>query len=180
MLDIPWLSCLLVLMSNLWGCVLFGICELLYQAPPKSQCLFPYLQAVILEPSDSRLLQASISTISTLSLHFLHWVICMQLTNQWRKNVNSSWGISGAKTQNWHTPFLLTYHWPELAIASVWFKGSWEVESTCTSTGNESVWKTHGILSATLRPIIILSVQLRKIKWLAHGRQIVELTQRRL
>lgn len=121
------------------------------QSTPKSQCLFPYLQAVILKPSDSRLLQASISTISTLSLHFLHWVICMQLTNQWRKNVDSSWDISGAKTQYWHTPFLLTYHWPELAIASVWFKGSWEVESTCTSTGNESVWKTHGILSATLK-----------------------------
>ena len=59
-------------------------------------------------------------------------------------------GLLGPLLEMAHT-HLLPSHCPELVAASIWFKWSWEVKSTCVPTEGENVWKTYSVFSVTVR-----------------------------
>lgn len=115
MLGTLWSPSLLILMTTLRGGVLFRGCELLYQAPPNLSDLterglwlvhftLPFLQAVILESSDSGLLQVCISSILPEPSHS-PWDRCVQLDSQWWKHVGGVLGHFRGQAWKWHTLF---------------------------------------------------------------------------
>lgn len=153
------ITCLFIPGTKLWRCVLFRACKLLYHVLPTLHnshknkfisCYFPTF-------SDGGLVNPGFFKLRR-SLPFLPWAFtfstgsfaCSWLTSE-ENTWMGSWDISGARTWKWHTPVLLTYHWPDLVTASIGSKRTGVVESVCVPTGIGSVWKTHGVLSAMIR-----------------------------